>query len=170
MHAQGFAKNCLSGAIVAGLLLACPAAFAAKISRLTPPSELFASGSATPVISRFMQGQRFDLQATVQPDAGLTITSFYFQVDGVGTAKAVLDGNFQVTFPQADRQSMVGDASSPASCIDASGRSTGKSGCKLVAGLPGNTVVVSQRGYAHYAAGVHTLKVVAIQSDGTQIS
>jgi alkaline phosphatase len=58
-------------------------AHALTVSRLTPPSELFASGNATPIISRFVPGQRFDLQATVRPDAGQTIASVEFRVDGV---------------------------------------------------------------------------------------
>src|SRR5262249_38319429 len=56
---------------------------AMTVSRLTPPSELFASGSASPIVSRFVIGQRFDRQATGQPDAGQTPTSVSFSVDGV---------------------------------------------------------------------------------------
>lgn len=56
---------------------------APTVSRLTPPSELFSSGNAAPVIARFLPGQRFDLQATVRPDdAGKTITSAQFAIDG----------------------------------------------------------------------------------------
>lgn len=57
---------------------------APTVSRLTPPSELFASGrSDPPIIARFLPDQRFDLQATVQPDAGQSIANFSFAVDGV---------------------------------------------------------------------------------------
>ncbi len=74
----------------AGLAWAALAVFTAvgsqaqalTVSRLTPPSELFANGSPSPVISRFVAGQRFDLQATVQPDAGQSIQSVRFLVDG----------------------------------------------------------------------------------------
>jgi len=53
------------------------------VSRLTPPSELFTSGQAAPVIARFLPGQRFDLQATLRPDDGnKTITSAQFLLDG----------------------------------------------------------------------------------------
>src|SRR4051812_45997299 len=53
------------------------------ISRLTPPSLLFSAGvEGEPYVSRFLPGQRFDLQATVKPDAGQTITSASFAVDG----------------------------------------------------------------------------------------
>ncbi len=56
---------------------------APTVSRLTPPSELFASGNAAPVIARFLPGQRFDLQATVRPDeAGKSISSARFAIDG----------------------------------------------------------------------------------------
>jgi len=55
---------------------------APTISRLTPPSELFASGSAEPIISRFVAGQRFDLQASVRPDGDRAIREVRFFVDG----------------------------------------------------------------------------------------
>jgi alkaline phosphatase len=56
---------------------------APKITRLTPPSELFAtSGQSSQVIARFLPGQRFDLQATITPDAGAAIKSVQFSIDG----------------------------------------------------------------------------------------
>jgi alkaline phosphatase len=69
---------------VAASVCAMPAAQAApKISRLTPPSEYFAtSGQSPQVIARFLPGQRFDLQATIIPDAGTTIKSVQFAIDG----------------------------------------------------------------------------------------
>jgi alkaline phosphatase len=68
----------------AALALASVSAHAAPtVSRLTPPSELFASGHAAPLIARFLPGQRFDLQATVRPDeAGKSIASARFAIDG----------------------------------------------------------------------------------------
>ncbi len=69
-----------AGAIVAAA--ACSSAFAAPtVSRLTPPSELFASGRPEPVIARFLPGQRFDLQATVKPESGKRIVSARFFID-----------------------------------------------------------------------------------------
>ena len=62
--------------------LAGTSAAAPQVTRLTPPSELFTSGSAAPIIARFLPGQRFDLQATVVPDTGASITSVQFSVDG----------------------------------------------------------------------------------------
>jgi alkaline phosphatase len=51
---------------------------------LTPPSELFATqGASAQVIARFLPGQRFDLQATVRPDPGQSVTAFLFAVDGI---------------------------------------------------------------------------------------
>ena len=64
-------------------LALCALAFSAHaaptVTRLTPPSELFSSGQAAPVIARFLPGQRFDLQATLRPDdAGKSISSARF--------------------------------------------------------------------------------------------
>jgi alkaline phosphatase len=56
---------------------------APKITRLTPPSELFTTaGQSSQVIARFLPGQRFDLQATITPDAGASIKSVQFSIDG----------------------------------------------------------------------------------------
>jgi alkaline phosphatase len=71
--------------IVAGALVsAAPFSPAAPVvSRLTPPSGLFTfNDPGQPYISRFLPEQRFDLQATVQPDAGQTVTNAEFFVDG----------------------------------------------------------------------------------------
>ncbi len=54
-----------------------------KVTRLTPPSELFKSGKSDPLIARFLPNQRFDLQATIQPDeSSKTIASAIFKVNG----------------------------------------------------------------------------------------
>ncbi|MBC7610456.1 MAG: alkaline phosphatase [Polaromonas sp.] len=67
---------------IAGFCVAAAHA-APSVSRLTPPSELFSSGNAAPVIARFLPGQRFDLQATLRPgDAAKTINSARFSIDG----------------------------------------------------------------------------------------
>ena len=84
--------NTNSRHVAAVLLLGtgCVAALAAPtVSRLTPPSELFASHNPNPpFIARFLPGQRFDLQATVRLDAGTTLKDFQFLVDGVATKPA----------------------------------------------------------------------------------
>jgi alkaline phosphatase len=138
-------------------------AHAATISRLTPPSELFASGNSDPVIARFLPGQLFDLQATVQPDAGKTIVNFAFYVDGL----PVTDRNNPVV---AARTSIVGETGPADTCIDESGETTGHSGCKLVAGLPSNTVVISQRAYSKGTPGVHEFKFLGRQNDGSMVT
>jgi alkaline phosphatase len=55
---------------------------APQVTRLTPPSALFSGGSPTPIIARFLPDQRFDVQATIQPDPGQAITHVEFLVDG----------------------------------------------------------------------------------------
>ena len=74
-----------------GITLASPAAWAAPlVNRLTPPSNLFRTGDPTlPVVSRFLPGQRFDLQATIAPDSGRAIENVWFYVDGKPVPGAV---------------------------------------------------------------------------------
>lgn len=77
---------------VAALAIACASAAQAAptISRMSPPSALFSFGDATPpIIARFLPGQRFDLQVTVRPDAGETITGVTFKVNGVAVPGVV---------------------------------------------------------------------------------
>ncbi len=57
---------------------------APRVTRLTPPSSLFSfRDPQPPIIARFLPGQRFDLQATISPDAGQTIAGVKFYVDDV---------------------------------------------------------------------------------------
>ena len=136
---------------------------AATISRLTPPSERFASGNDAPVIARFLPGQLFDLQATVQPDPGQAIVNFAFSVDGMSVTDRYRPEGLA-------RTSIVTESGDPARCIASeTGRTTGASGCTLVAGLPGNTAVISQRAFSKGVPGVHVLEIVAQQSDGTLV-
>jgi alkaline phosphatase len=124
----------LGATIVASLLVNTTEA-APSVRRLTPPSALFTfNDSAPPYISRFMPGQRFDLQATVSPDAGQTIASATFSVDG-----APLSGT--PNFAAATANS-----------------------------VPANSVAVTLRAYAIQTAGVHTLTVTAVQSDGQTVT
>jgi alkaline phosphatase len=91
-------KTTLHAAALAAACISMHAEAAPAVSRLTPPSELFASGNAQPIVARFLPGQRFDLQATVRPDAGQRIESFEFAVDGkkltpaAGTTSLVTTG------------------------------------------------------------------------------
>ncbi len=75
---------------MSGLLSVGSSAFAAPtVTRLNPPSALFSYADATPpYIARFVPGQRFDLQATIQADAGQTITSVVFKVNGTAVTPA----------------------------------------------------------------------------------
>src|SRR4051812_5442276 len=77
----------------AALVLGASAHAGPAVTRLTPPSELFASQQAEPVIARFLPGQRFDLQATLRPDAGRRISAARFFIDGkpVGAAVTLRD-------------------------------------------------------------------------------
>lgn len=67
-----------------GLAASASLAHAAPVvTRLNPASALFTYGDATPpFISRFIAGQRFDLQATILADPGTQITAGIFTVDG----------------------------------------------------------------------------------------
>jgi alkaline phosphatase len=140
-------RNTLLALAIAGILATgAESANALTISRLTPPSQLFATNgvTASPMISRFIQGQRFDLQATVRPDAGQTITQVEFFVDGlsVGVANAA---------PVAGvKTSLV-----PATAITAT--------------VPG-AVAASVRGYSNLTAGVRALTAVATQSGGATVT
>ena len=76
-------QRLLSLVAVCGLLVSSALA-APTISRLTPPSALFSYGDPKPpIIARFLPGQRFDLQATIQPDPGAIIVGVRYIVDGV---------------------------------------------------------------------------------------
>jgi alkaline phosphatase len=155
-------------ALGSSLVSAAALSQAATVSRLTPPSELFATGNSVPLIARFLPGQRFDLQATVQPDAGQSIQSFDFYVDGAATAPSLqLVGS---VISSSAARSIVTETGSPETCIDAAGRTTGGSGCRLVAGLAANSAILSQRAYSNMQAGVHELKIVARQSNGSLVS
>ena len=123
-------------------VLALQAQAAPSISRLTPPSQLFATDGREklPMIARFIPGQRFDLQATVQPTAGATVSRVEFKIDGAVVA-TVMPG------------APVG-----ATAMVSSG---------LLAGLAPNSVVASLRAYSNTKPGVHILSAMATQSDGT---
>ena len=81
MLKRKFVRACLASAVAVTLFGTAETGFASTISRLTPPSDPSIGPSV--VISRFLPKQKFDLQATVQPDANLTVTSVVFSVDGI---------------------------------------------------------------------------------------
>ncbi|TAK97380.1 MAG: alkaline phosphatase, partial [Aquabacterium sp.] len=149
-------RRVLSVALSAALSALAVQAQAASISRLTPPSNPLLATATT--LSRFLQGQKFDLQATVRPDAGQNVVSFQFSVDGTSVT------------PAAGTTSIITETQSATCVSTTTGLTTGAATCKLVAGLPGNTAVVSVRGYSHNTAGVHTLGVTAVTDTGASIS
>src|SRR6266852_9538873 len=84
---QGICALALAAVAVSCLQLADAAP---KVMRLTPPSALFSHNDPNPpIIARFLPGQRFDLQATISPDAGQTISSAQFLVDGAAVPGTV---------------------------------------------------------------------------------
>lgn len=127
---------------------------ALDISRLTPPSQRFDTGTpgALPMIARFIPGQRFDLQATVSPDAGQTISQVEFFVDGVsvGIANAAPATGVRTALVTTGLATKLRD-----------GRNT-----------PTGTAVASYRGYSNaaLAAGVHTLTATATQNNSATVS
>lgn len=81
---RGLRRKLMPVSLTAALIAAATLAEAAPtVSRLTPPSALFTfNDPGAPYIARFLPEQRFDLQATIQPDAGQTIVSATFFVNG----------------------------------------------------------------------------------------
>jgi alkaline phosphatase len=134
-------RNLVTTAVALALVgTAFSVSAAPVISRLTPPSELFSLGTqapGTPVTARFIPGQRFDIQATVQPSATNKVSQVEFLVDGVslGVITPSTGGNTSIV-------------------------TTG-----LVTGLATNSAVVSLRGYSNLTAGVHQLQAVATETD-----
>ena len=121
---------------------------APTVYRLTPPSSLFSfNDPLPPIIARFLPDQHFDLQCTVAPDASQTITAVQFYVDNSLVAGTV--------------------SSTPATATTLS--NTINSALVNIP-TPVNTQVFTLRHYAHKRAGVHTLKVVATQSDGSKVT
>ena len=99
------------------------------------------------MISRFIQGQRFDLQTTVRPDAGKTITKVEFFVDSasVGVANAAPVAGVVTSLVPA---TTLTTAATPVA----------------------NAVVASVRGYSSSVSGIRTLTAVATQSDNTTVT
>lgn len=135
-------RNTLVAVAVASILAAGASSVnaAPTISRLTPPSQLFATNGAqsNPMIARFISGQRFDLQATVRPDAGQTILKVEWSIDGAPLRVA------------KNQTSLV-----PATALTAT--------------VPG-AVAASVRGFSTAKIGVHTFTATATQSDGSVVS
>lgn len=81
---------------------------APKVTRLNPPSALFDSNDPEPpIIARFLPGQRFDFQATIQVDPGNTISNADFIIGDSPVPNAVT-----VTSIGQDRFSIIARACS----------------------------------------------------------
>jgi alkaline phosphatase len=138
MHLPRCAIVAASSLLAASLV---PLASAATVSRLTPPSGLFSFGDPNPpIISRFLPGQRFDLQATVSPDAGATITRIEFLVDNT-----LLTGSVALT---------------PVTVVPAA----------PLPPFPAGSTIGTLRAYSSTVPGVHTLTVRATQSTGATVT
>lgn len=142
MHHQQFVRKCLP-ALIAAIGAVAGSAEAVTISRLTPPSNPINPNATT--LARFLPGQKFDLQATVRPDAGQRITAVEFKVDGVSVG-TVAGGAACSDKAFAGNKGMV-----PATAITAS--------------VP-CAVAASVRGVSFTTAGVHTLTALATQDNG----
>lgn len=135
-------RKCLPVLIAALGVAVFNAEAAPTISRLTPPSNPIVADATT--LARFLPGQKFDLQATIQPEAGNKITSVSFAVDNVTVATLANDGTTTNQF--SGNGSLI------------------KTG--LVSGLAANTVSAALRGYTNSVAGMHALTVTATDSAG----
>jgi len=135
-------RNSLVAATVASMLAVGISSANATpvISRLTPPSQFFATNGtqSAPMIARFISGQRFDLQATVRPVGRKRIIKVEWFIDG------------RPYTPRVGTTSLV-----PATAITAT--------------YP-NAVVASVRGYSSTKAKVHTFTAKATQSNGATVS
>jgi alkaline phosphatase len=149
MSRNTFQRHALHMALSAALLALSQAASAApSISRLTPPSNPAVATATT--LARFLPGQRFDLQATVQPDAATNqIVTVSFAVDGasVGT--------------------ITNDLSNAANQFSGN-KGLVKNG--LVATVAAGSVVASVRGYSNLTPGLHTVTVTATDQAGVTTS
>ena len=143
MNRHHFSSNCIKALVAAAFAATAVSSFAASpaaltISRLTPPSNPLTANAAT--LARFLPNQKFDLQTTVQPTAGNTITTVIFAVDGATVASINIAGG------NPSNTNIL-----PATAITAS--------------VP-NAVVASVRGYSNGVVGVHTFTATATDSLG----
>ncbi len=131
-------------AVASVLTVGVENANALDISRLTPPSNPISATATT--LARFIPGQKFDLQATVSPDAGQSITKVEFFVGStlVGVANAAPTVGNNTSLVTTGLASKLKD-----------GQAT-----------PAGTAVASVRGYSNLTPGVHALTATATQSGG----
>jgi alkaline phosphatase len=152
MQKQQFVRRCLP-ALIAALGAVAGNAEALTISRLTPPSNPVVAGAST--LARFLPGQRFDLQATVRPDAGQVITSVEFLVDGASVGVVSNVATPAVATCATDKAVTGNKGMMPATAI------TATAACSVAASL---------RAYANSVPGVHTLVAKATQDNGSVVT
>jgi alkaline phosphatase len=136
-------RNSIKLMVAAAFAATAVSSFASpNISRLTPPSNPISATANT--LARFLPNQKFDLQTTVQPSTGTTISSVVFAVDGITVATITNDG----------------------SAVNQFLGTTGLVKTGLVVGLATGTVVASARAYSNGVVGVHTLTATATENLG----
>jgi alkaline phosphatase len=136
-------RNSIKLMVAAAFAATAVSSFASpNISRLTPPSNPISATANT--LARFLPNQKFDLQTTVQPSTGTTISSVVFAVDGITVATITNDG----------------------SAVNQFLGTTGLVKTGLVVGLATGTVVASARAYSNGVVGVHTLTATATDNLG----
>jgi alkaline phosphatase len=151
MNTPAFSRNCMQLMVSAALASMASTAFAAPtISRLTPPSNPVVAGAST--LARFLPGQKFDLQATVRPDAGKYIKSVEFKVDGNSVGIVSNAVNAGPTTCANDKPVSGNKGMMPATAI------TGSVPCAVAASI---------RAYSNNNPGLHTLTALATQDDNT---
>lgn len=158
-HTQ-FTRHCISALVAATFATAAASSFAAPtIARLTPPSNP-ANVNAN-ALARFLTSQKFDLQTTVAPTAGTTISSVAFAVDGVVVATIINDGTTVNQFLGNTGLVKTGlNAKIPAAGVANTAANTS------TVTTPVNTVVASIRGYSNNTPGTHTFTATATDSTG----
>jgi alkaline phosphatase len=136
-------RNSIKLMVAAAFAATAVSSFASpNISRLIPPSNPISATANT--LARFLPNQKFDLQTTVQPSTGTTISSVVFAVDGITVATITNDG----------------------SAVNQFLGTTGLVKTGLVVGLATGTVVASARAYSNGVVGVHTLTATATDNLG----
>ena len=155
-----FTRHCISALVAATFATAAASSVAAPtIARLTPPSNP-ANANAN-ALARFLTSQKFDLQTTVAPAAGTTISSVAFAVDGVVVATIINDGTTANQFLGNTGLVKSGlNAKIPASGVANTAANT------ATVTTPANTVVASVRGYSNSTPGIHTFTATATDSTG----
>jgi alkaline phosphatase len=146
MYQTEFSRHCIRALVVAAFATTAVTSFAAPvISRLTPPSNPLNASATT--LARFLPSQKFDLQVTVRPDAGATISTVVFAVDGTTVASI----------------SSAGGNTANTNILPATALTFVHGAVPIIAP---NSVAASLRGYSNSTVGVHVLTATATDNLG----